>query len=182
VKTLKNHLMKKIFYPAVLLAIAGLFAFTVAAVSWKVQSDAAEVKFTSEKADGSFTGLKASIVFDDQHPEEAKISATIDATSIGTGFFLKTMHAKDALGTDDYPIIKFESTSVSKNGNGYVAKGNLTLKGATRPTAIYFTFANKGSQGVFNGKMTVVPRDFGINRNGTPDTVMVSLTVPVSKM
>jgi polyisoprenoid-binding protein YceI len=174
--------MKKFFYPVVALAIAGLFAFTLAAVNWKVKSDAAEVKFTSDKIDGSFTGLKAGIVFDEQHPEEAKISASIDASSIATGFFLKTMHAKDALGIDSHPTIKFESTSVSKNGNGYVAKGNLTLKGATRPAAIYFTFTNKGGQGVFNGKMTVVPSDFGINRNGTPPKVMVSLTVPVSKM
>src|ERR1700679_250598 len=145
--------MKKIFYPAVALAIVSLFAFALAAASWKVKSDAAEVKFTSEKIDGSFTGLKASIVFDEQHPEAAKISASIDATSVATGFFLKNMHAKDALGIDNYPTIKFESTAVIKNGNGYEAKGNLTMKGTTRPAVIHFTFTNKGSGGVFKGNM-----------------------------
>ncbi|HZY37023.1 MAG TPA: YceI family protein [Mucilaginibacter sp.] len=173
--------MKKLIYPAAF-AVAGLLAFTLATITWKVNSDQAEVKFTSDKVDGSFTGLKASIVFDEQHPEEAKLSATIDATSVATGFFLKSMHARDALGSDTYPTIKFESTAVSKNGNGYVAKGNLTLKGATRPEAIYFTFTAKGNQGVFKGNMTVVPKDFGIDHNGTPPKVMISLTVPVSKM
>jgi len=173
--------MKKLIYSATLV-IAGLFAFTLAAVNWKVNSETAEVKFTSEKINGSFTGLKASIVFDEQHPEEAKFSATIDATSVATGFFLKNMHARDALGTDSYPTIKFESVSVSKNGNEYVAKGNLTMKGATRPEVINFTFTGKGSQGVFKGNMTVVPREFGLNRSGTPGKVMITLTVPVSKM
>ena len=174
--------MKKMIYPAMVIIVAGLLAFTLAAVNWKVKSGEAEVKFTSEKIDGSFSGLKASIVFDEQHPEAAKISASIDATSVATGFFLKNMHAKDALGIDSYPTIKFESTSVSKSGNGYQAKGNLTMKGKTRPEVINFTFSNKGSGGVFKGRMTVVPREFGLTRNGTPDKVMVTLNVPVNKM
>src|SRR5580692_7220871 len=120
--------MKKIMYLMTVVAAVGLFAFTLLAAGWKVNTGA-EVKFRSEKIDGSFSGLKASIVFDEQHPEAAKISASIDATSVATGFFLKNSHAKDALGIDNYPTIKFESTSVSKNGNGYVAKGNLTMKG-----------------------------------------------------
>jgi polyisoprenoid-binding protein YceI len=180
-KTIKKYIMKKLIYPAAF-AVAGLLAFTFAMVNWKVNSGAAEVKFTSEKIDGSFTGLKASIVFDEQHPEVAKLSATIDATSVATGFFLKSMHARDALGSDTYPTIKFESTAVSKSGNRYIAKGNLTLKGTTRPEVINFTFTNKGGHGVFKGNMTVVPREFGLNRNGTPDKVMVTLTVPVNKM
>lgn len=163
-------------------ALTGLFAFTLVEGNWRVKSDQAEVKFTSKKINGSFSGLKASILFDERHPEEAKISATVDATSIGTGFFLKTMHAKDALGTDNYPVIKFESTAVAKNGNGYAARGSLTLKGVTRPEVIYFTFKNEGGQGVFNGEMKIAPRDFGIDRNGTPDKVTVQLTVPVNKI
>jgi len=174
--------MKKLIYPATTMAITGLLAFTFAAINWKVDSDKAEVKFTSDKFGGSFSGLKASISFDAAHPEEAKFSASIDANSIATGFFLKNMHAKDALGVDDHPIIKFESTTVSKSGSGYVAKGDLTLKGVARPMSVYFTFTGEGGQGVFKGNMTVRPKDFGIDHNGTPEKVMVSLVVPVTKM
>ncbi len=173
--------MKKMIYPA-MIVIAGLLAFTFAAINWKVNSDKAEVKFTSDKFDGSFSGLKASISFDEEHPESAKFSASIDANSIATGFFLKNMHAKDALGVDSHPFIKFESTAVSKSGSGYLAKGNLTLKGVARPMSIYFTFTGQGGQGVFKGNMTVIPKDFGIDHNGTPEKVVVSLVVPVTKM
>jgi len=172
--------MKNIKQAALAAAIISFLAFTIIATNWKVKGDAV-IEFTSSKVNGSFGGLKATIVFDKDHPEEAKFSASIDATSIATGFFLKTSHAKDALGTDDHPFIKFVSTEVSKSGNAYLAKGNLTLKGITRPAVIHFTFDDKGAQGIFKGDMKVIPKDFGIDRMGTPPEVLVKLTVPVVK-
>ena len=167
-------------FAAIAAAAFGLFAFTLIS-NWKVKSDESEITFTSKKINGSFKGLKAEIVFDKEHPEEAKFSASIDAPSLATGFFLKNMHAKDALGVDQYPLIKFVSTSVSKNADGYLAKGNLTMKGVTKPATIHFTFEDKGNQGVFKGTFKVIPKEFGIDRSGTPDEVMVSLVVPVTK-
>ncbi|SFT02020.1 YceI family protein [Mucilaginibacter polytrichastri] len=172
--------MKKIIYPALVAVVISLSAFAYFVSDWKVKGDAS-VKFTSSRINGSFEGLKADIQFDKNQPEQGKISATIDASSIGTGFFLKTSHAKDALGTDKYPTIKFVSTSVAKDGSGYVAKGNLTMKGATRPASIHFTFDEKGNEGTFKGEFKVVPKDYGIDRNGTPDLVTISLVVPVAK-
>ncbi len=172
--------MKNIKQASIAAAIISLLAFTIVATNWKLKGDAV-IEFSSSKANGSFGGLKATIVFDKDHPEEAKFSASIDANSIATGFFLKTSHAKDALGADDYPLIKFISTEVSKSGNAYIAKGNLTLKGATKPAVIHFTFDDKGTQGVFKGEMRVVPKDFGIDRMGTPPEVLIKLTVPVVK-
>jgi polyisoprenoid-binding protein YceI len=173
--------MKKIIYPAIGLVIISFIAFTLIANNWKVKGDGSVVKFSSGKINGSFKGLKANIVFDKQHPEQAKISASIETPSIATGFFLKNSHAKDALGVDKYPTIKFVSTSVSGNAQAYVAKGNLTMKGITKPATIHFTFDDQGSQGVFKGNLEVIPKDYGIDHNGTPDKVMVNLVVPVTK-
>jgi polyisoprenoid-binding protein YceI len=172
--------MKKIMFPAIVAVIICLFAFTLI-TNWKVKGDESVIKFSSKKINGSFKGLKADIVFNKEHPEEAKFSASIDAPTLATGFFLKNMHAKDALGVDTYPTIKFVSTSVSKNGDGYSAKGNLTMKGITRPAIIHFTFDDKGNEGVFKGNFKVIPKEFGIDRSGTPDEVMVNLIVPVVK-
>jgi polyisoprenoid-binding protein YceI len=172
--------MKKIIYPAIAAAVISLFAFTLISTTWKIKGDESLVEFTG-KISGSFTGLKADIVFDKEHPEQAKISASVDANSIATGFFIKTSHAKDALGVDEYPTIKFVSTSVSKNAGAYLAKGNLTMKGVTKPAAINFTFDDNGNGGVFKGTFKVIPKDFGIDRSGTPPEVMVKLTVPVTK-
>ena len=172
--------MKKIIYPLLCIIIITLPAFTVVS-AWKIKGDEASIKFSGGKIKGSFKGLKGDIEFDKEHPDKAKISASIEASSVATGFFLKNSHAKDALGADKYPLIKFVSSSVAKNANAYIAKGNLTMRGVTRPATINFTFEDKSNQAVFKGHMKVIPKEFGMNRSGTPDQVDVDLIVPVTK-
>jgi polyisoprenoid-binding protein YceI len=173
--------MKNKLYAAVAAIIISLSAFTFTASTWKVKGDGYVVEFTGGNIHGTIKGLKADIVFDKNAPEAAKISATIQVPTLATGFFIKTSHAKDALGADEHPTIKFVSTSVSKNGDGYLAKGDLNIKGVTKPGMIHFTFEDKGNEGVFKGTLKMIPKDFGIDRFGTPDEVTVSLTVPVTR-
>jgi polyisoprenoid-binding protein YceI len=173
--------MKKSIYLLCAVFIICTSAFVLLTDHWRVKGNEASVSFSAGKINGSFTGLKASILFDKDHPEQSKISAAIDAPSIATGFFLKNSHAKDALGVDKYPTIKFVSASVSKINGAYLAKGNLTMKGVTKPVTIHFTFTDKGSSGVFKGDFKVIPKEFGINRDGTPASVLVNLVVPVNK-
>ena len=156
-------------------------AFVLIINNWRIKPNEASVKFNSGKINGSFSGLRASISFDKEHPETGKISASIDVPSIATGFFLKNNHAKDALGADTYPTIKFASASVIKEGHAYATKGALTMKGVTKPVTIHFTFDENGDGGLFKGEFKVIPREFGITRNGTPDEVTVHLVVPVTQ-
>jgi polyisoprenoid-binding protein YceI len=61
-----------------------------------------------------------------------------------------------------YPAIDFKSTSVSKADNGYLAKGNLTMKGVTKEIAIPFTFDNMGDHGEFKGTLSLDRRDYQV--------------------
>jgi len=173
--------MKKIMYPVIALLIISTSAFALLFGNWKVKSEESIVKFSGGKIHGVFEGLKADINFDKAHPEQAKISATIEVENIATGFFIKNSHAKDALGAEKYPTIRFVSSSVKKSGSGYEADGNLTMKGVTKPVSIHFTFDDKGSEGVFKGGFKVSPKEYGIDRSGTPDQVNIELVVPVIK-
>ena len=159
--------------------IISLYAF-IAITNWKVK-EPYEIKFSGGKIHGEFKGLKANIEFDKSHPEASRISASVDVNTIATGFFLKNSHAKDALDADKYPIIRFRSTAVSKNGNNYKANCDLTLKGVTKPVIIYFTFEDQGRGGIFRGNFKFAPKSFGITHDGTPDELTISLTVPVTE-
>ena len=170
--------MKKIMYPLLIALLIGFSAFIVLA-NWKVK-EPYEVKFSGGKIHGQFKGLKANIQFDKTHPEDSKISASIDPSTIATGFFLKNSHVKDALDADKYPTISFSSTKVSKSGNDYEANGELSMKGVTRPVTIHFTFDDKGSEGIFKGTFKLTPKAFNITHNGTPDELTISLIVPVT--
>ena len=55
------------------------------------------------------------------------------------------------------------------------------MKGVTKPVTIHFTFDDKGAEAVFKGDFKVVTKEFGIIRNGSPDELTISLTVPVTK-
>ena len=173
--------MKNKSFVAIAATVISVTAFAFVISTWKVKGDESVIEFTGGNIHGTFKGLKADIVFDKENPEAAKISASIETPTLATGFFIKTMHAKDALGADDHPIIKFVSTSVSKNGEGFLAKGELTLKGVTKPAVIHFTFEEKGNQAVFKGTLKMIPKEFGIDRYGTPAEVIVNLKVPVTK-
>jgi polyisoprenoid-binding protein YceI len=179
VKIIKNALMKKIMYLALMAATIGFSAF-IALGNWKVK-DPYDVEFSGGRIHGEFRGLKANIQFDKTHPEQAKISASIDVSTVATGFFLKNSHVEDALDADTYPTISFSSTAVSKNGSAFDAKGNLTMKGVTKPVTIHFTFDDQGGGGVFKGGFKIIPKNFNITKNGSPDELAISLTVPVDK-
>lgn len=170
--------MKKTLYPLLIALFIGFSAFIVL-TNWKVK-EPYEVKFSGGKIHGEFKGLKANIQFDKNHPEDSKISASIEVSTIATGFFLKNMHVKDALDADNYPTIRFSSTKVSKSGSDYDASGNLTMKGVTRAVTIHFTFEDKGSEGVFKGTFKLAPKDFNITHNGTPDELAIFLVVPAT--
>lgn len=170
--------MKKMMYQLLIALLIGFSAFIVS-TNWKVK-EPYEVKFSGGKIHGEFKGLKASIQFDKANPENSKISASIDPSTIATGFFLKNMHVRDALDADKYPTISFSSTKVSKSGNEYEARGDLSMKGVTRPVTIHFTFDDKGNEGVFKGTFKLTPKTFNITHKGTPDELTISLTVPVA--
>jgi polyisoprenoid-binding protein YceI len=171
--------MKKIMYMVLVALTIGLSAF-VGLSNWKVK-DTYEVEFSGGRIHGEFKGLKADIQFDKTHPEQAKISASIEVATVATGFFLKNSHVEDGLDADKYPTISFSSTAVSNNGSAYDAKGNLTMKGVTKPVTIHFTFDDKGAGGIFKGSFKIIPKSFNITRNGTPDDLTITLTVPVDK-
>ena len=173
--------MKIILSYLLIATFACLPALLLGQNTWKVKSDAAVVQFSGGAINGHFEGLKADIVFDKNHPEQARFVASIDVASIATGFFLKNSHAKSALGADDYPLIRFVSTNVIKNGAAYDASGLLTMKGAAKPITIHFTFTDNGNTGTFNGSFKVVPKEFGVTRSGTPAEVNISLIVPVQR-
>ncbi|WP_317899866.1 YceI family protein [Aurantibacillus circumpalustris] len=166
-----------------------LSAFTIlTSVNWKVKENY-QVKYTAGGMQGYFKGLKATLVFDEEHAEKSKITAFIDATSLNTGDALSTEHSKEGLETNKFPIISFVSTSILKTTKGYDALGNVTLKGVTRKIIIPFFFDSKKMSAqfpfvdkeTFSGRFTISPKNFNITRMGTPEEVTIELTIPVKK-
>lgn len=174
--------MKKLFFPVLTAFVITSSAFTLASGnSWKLQSDNYTVKFTSSKMEGIFKGLKSEIIFDEANLAEAKITASIDAATVNTGNGMRNKHARQGLGAEQYPAVRFESVGVKKTTAGYEATGKLTIKDVTKEIKLPFTFTKNAQGGVFAGSFTVIPKEYNVVKEGTPDQLTIQLNIPVVK-
>jgi polyisoprenoid-binding protein YceI len=84
---------------------------------------------------GEFTSLKGSLQLDSENPENSRVDAEIDASTINTRDSQRDAHLKspDFFDVQKFPTLAFRSTAVSKKGEGERAvAGELTIHGVTR--------------------------------------------------
>ena len=180
--------MRCVLRPLFLLALLLLVsAFGMLSASWTIGADYA-VRFSGSKAEGTFSGLTGTIVYDAAEPAKAAMDVRVDAATISTGNRLKDKHARGDSWFDvaKYPTIRFASSSIARRGDAYVASGQLTLHGVTRPVVIPFHFTQPAAgRGLFTGQFTLNRHDYGIEGNflgfSVGDEFAVELRVPVAR-
>lgn len=93
------------------------------------------------KVRGSFQRLEGAIHLDRENIGNSKVEVAIDVSSIDTANQKRDDHLRsdDFFNAADYPRITFESTSVEKTAGGYLATGDLTIKGVTRRVELPFS-------------------------------------------
>ncbi|TXF90813.1 YceI family protein [Neolewinella aurantiaca] len=154
---------------------------SVSAFNWE-PTDAYAIKFSTAKAEGTFTDLKGTIDFDADDLANANFDVSVAAASINTGNNTKDKHAigESWLDAEHFPRISFQSHTFRESGDGYIVDGQLTIHGKKRPVSIPFSFDDN----VFHGELSINRRDFGIEGpflfgGLVGDDVMVSLQIPV---
>lgn len=128
---------------------------------------------------GRFDGLRASLDFDAERPEQAHLTAIIDANSISTGDaeFDRTL-AQDWFNAERHPEISFTSTRIEITGETTGrAYGVLRLKGREVETVMEIEFYGglfnflEGSNTIgFGADMVIDRSDFAIGN--LPETVV----------
>jgi polyisoprenoid-binding protein YceI len=92
------------------------------------------------KVTGRFNKFNGKIYEHGPDLTKARVEFTAEAASIDTGIGLRDDHLRtaDFFEVAKYPTLSFKSTEVVKKGRGYVATGDLTIKGKTKRIAIPF--------------------------------------------
>ncbi len=177
--------MNKIRHFGMLVGVcAGLAAFGASAGEWKVAEDSSTVKFTfiqqGSRYDGRFQEFDAAIDFDPNNPAAGSIVGVVQTKSVSTRDFDRdaTLQDPDWFDSAKHPEARFESESIEKTADGFVANGKLTLKGKTNPAKLAFTWEPKGSAASFVGKMTINRFDYNVGE-GWNDTSFVGQDVDV---
>ena len=169
------------------LAPLAAFAFigTVHASEWTVAADTSSVNFTAEQQGGKFSGkfeeFTATIDFDPAAPAGGSITGVVVLESVDTKDYDRdaSLVETDWFDVANHPEARFESTSIEAGSDGaFVAHGNLTLKGKTKPVDLTFTFTPNGNAASFDGKLSVNRFDYNVGA-GWNDTYMVGKDVEV---
>jgi polyisoprenoid-binding protein YceI len=152
--------MKKIIITTL---ITGIFALSNA------QRYESEIKFyidnVGSTVEGSFSGFEADIDFNPDKPEDSRIEASVEVSTINTGIELRNNHlqAKKFFWEEKYPEIKMESDDIIKTGEGnFRGDFDLTIKGTTRTLEIPFKHTKLGNTEQFRGEFTIDRTDFDV--------------------
>ena len=158
--------------------------------NWTADVSKAKITFTVKGpfgiVNGSFSGLKTTIHFDEKDLGGSTIVASIDPKTVNSGNGLRNSDLKNKevwLNTDKFNEISFHSKKIEKTSGGFTASGDLTLKGITKPVEIPFTFSSNRNTGLFKGKFTIKREDYHVGKPGgsVGNDVAIGLEIPVKK-
>jgi polyisoprenoid-binding protein YceI len=156
---------------------------------WNVDASKAQITFSVKgpfgTVNGSLSGLKSTIMFDENDLAASSFEASVDPKTISTGIKLRNrdLQKDKYLDSDDHPLISFHSEKIEKAGKAYKAIGDLTIKGVKKNIEIPFTFSETGNGGVFKGRFTIQRQDYGVGSSGGSigNEISIKLEVPVTK-
>ena len=136
--------------------------------TWKIDASHSTVGFSVRhmmvsKVRGRFEKFDATLTVPED-PAQASVEATIDASSINTDNADRDNHIRSAdfFHVEEHPEFSFRSTGLAADGEDFVLKGDLTIKGNTRPVELKLEF---------NGS-TLDP--YGLDRSGFSATTQIS--------
>ncbi len=182
--------MNKIFLKSIQIAFIGiLFSFTTSSVeppSWNISGSHSKIRFEVTHfftpVEGSFNDYSAELKFDPADLDNSSVSFNVKVASVKTDSDKRDKHLQSAdfFNSEKYPNMKFESTSISKHEEGFIAKGNLTVKSTTKTIEVPFNVLGVGDHPSREGVVIMgIKGEFKINRNdynvGTGDYIATTV-------
>ena len=137
---------------------------------------------------GRFNDFTGAFTLDREAPEGSSVEVEIETASLDTNHAERDKHLRssDFLHVDEHPTARFVSTAVERTGDSTgVIRGDLTLRGVTKPVEIAFEEIGHGPdpwggyRAGFLGTTTLRLADFGIDYDLGPASQTVELTLSV---
>lgn len=163
---------------------------TATRTNWLLDPTHSEVNFKVKhlmiaNVKGAFQKFNASIEAVGTDFANARVQATLDASSIFTNEENRDKHLRSAdfFDVEQHPHLQFTGTRMEhKGGNDYTLTGDLTIKGITKPVKLDVEFGGKNTDPWGNEKLAfalsgrINRKDWGLNWNAALETggVLVS--------
>lgn len=156
--------------------VALMISASVSAQKWSMDKAHSKMTFTvthllMSEVDGVFKSFDANITSSKEDFSDAVFELTADLKQVTTNNDMRDGHLQkeDMFSTEKFPTLSFKSTSIkSLGGKKYELKGNLTIKGVSKPITLELTHIGNGvnRQGKklagFKATGTINRTDFGV--------------------
>lgn len=167
-------------------ALAALLAVAPAFASDYVQAPGSKLVFATEYQGEVFVGtlpdFSTRLRFDPARLDDASLDVTIPLAnaSIDNPDGTEALKGRDFFNVAQFPQARFVASRFHHlGGNRYAADGTLTLRGASKPVTLEFTWT-AGARPVLAGKATVKRLEFGVGGGEWADTDLIPDEVAVS--
>ena len=118
-------------------------ASTMAAKRWQIDASHSSVGFSVRhmmitNVKGEFEKFEGEVSYDPMQPQAAKVSASIDVSSITTREEKRDAHLRSAdfFDAERFPKITFQSRRTSRKGSSLEVVGELSIHGITRDVTL----------------------------------------------
>ena len=156
-------------FMGLLLAVVAISGTGFAADEYKIDPAHSTVGFNVKHmmvstVHGRFNDFSGQIVYDDKEISKSSVKVAIKTASVNTDNTARDNDLRGAnfLDVEKFPEITFQSKSVEKKGDGYVAHGTLTIHGVAKDVDLPFTL--NGPLATPRGKVMGADAGLTINR------------------
>ncbi len=174
----------------VTLGLCGLLAagapHAARGADWKMDPAGSRLEFvaTFEKtpAPGVFKEFDARLRFDPDKPAGGSLEVTVKVTSADMNIpdVNTEIRGKDWFDYAGFPQAEFRSADLRRaEGNHYVARGTLSLKGVKQPAEVPFTWTASADGATMEGELTLKRGAFGIGAGEWAATDVIGADVKV---
>jgi len=129
--------------------------------NWDIQTEGSHIQFSAEQEGKTFTGefqaFSGIINFDPATPQTGSVNITIPLKTVDAGSRDRnsTLPEKVWFSTKAFPDAIYRSSDISAAGTGFLAKGELTLKGISVPLDLPFDLDLDGTRAVMTSKIEI---------------------------
>lgn len=173
--------------PKTLVFAAALVLSSPAMAAKYVQAPGSTLTFAGsyqgETFTGRFPGFATTVSFDPRQLASSRLDVAIPIATVTTGVedYDSEMRGRAFFDSARFPQARYTATRFrALGGNKYAADGILSLRGASKPVTLNFTWT-AGPKPVLAGKATVKRLDFGVGGEGDwADTALLPNAIAIS--
>lgn len=166
--------------------LAWLASGTATAELWLADQHSGALRFVATQAGARFSGhfgeFQVRLDFNATQPGHGRLDVTVATVSADTSDAERdeVLHGQDFFWVARFPEAAYHAVGLEREGNRWLASGELTLRGVTQPVAVRFELVPGSKQLIMKGGSSLHRLEFGVGQGDWASTVWIGNTVDVA--